>query len=131
MLIPACGVLGFLVSLLILQQGVSIMGGSFRELTDAGVSPRTHQSMTRALQPLVAASPATTGPAVLAISELRARRAGALTFVDLTAAVPRTLSVADTASLEEKITRTLKEARKEVAEVRVRFRPVDDEKERQ
>ena len=49
-------------------------------------------------------------------------------FVDLTAEVPRTMSVADTSILESNISATLKAAKKEVTEVRIKFSPVDVEK---
>jgi divalent metal cation (Fe/Co/Zn/Cd) transporter len=44
-------------------------------------------------------------------------------FVDLTAKVDANLSVTQTRNLEDKITKTMQEAKKEVAEVRVRFEP--------
>jgi len=44
-------------------------------------------------------------------------------FVDLTATVPGSVTVAETSALEEKIQDTLKKARKEIKEVRVTFRP--------
>jgi divalent metal cation (Fe/Co/Zn/Cd) transporter len=47
-------------------------------------------------------------------------------FVDLTVDVSVSLSVRETSVLEEKITDTLKQARREIAEVRVQFHPVDD-----
>jgi divalent metal cation (Fe/Co/Zn/Cd) transporter len=47
-------------------------------------------------------------------------------FVDLTADVPASLTVRETSELEAKITSTLKEARREIAEVRVQFNPVDE-----
>lgn len=50
-----------------------------------------------------------------------------LTFVDLMADVPRGLSVGDAASLEKTIEWTMKETRREVAEVRMRFRAVDQD----
>lgn len=50
-------------------------------------------------------------------------------FVDLTADVSGLLSVRETSELEAKITSTLKSARKEIAEVRVQFHPVEDDTE--
>ena len=47
-------------------------------------------------------------------------------FVDLTADVAGSLSVRETSELEAKITSMLKEARREIAEVKVQFHPVDD-----
>jgi len=48
-------------------------------------------------------------------------------FVDLTADVAGSLSVRETSELEAKITNTLKKARKEIAEVRVQFHPLDED----
>jgi divalent metal cation (Fe/Co/Zn/Cd) transporter len=121
-----------LVSALIVQQGWGIMMTSFRQLTDAGVSLSTKTTLLRALEPMVPRSQAPTvtvtaprAEKLLGIEDLRATRAGSMMFVDLTAKVPSTLSVADTSALEDMITRTLKEARKEVKEVRVKFDPVE------
>lgn len=109
------------------------MFNSFKQLTDGGVSLQTKTSLLRALDPLLA-SPrsASTLPLeppraeqLLGIEDLRATRAGSFMFVDLTAKVPRSLSVSDASALERKIGSTLKEAKKEVSEVRVRFDPVD------
>ena len=70
--------------------------------------------------------PADHAQSLLAVQDLRAMRAGALMFVDVVAHVPRSLSVEDASVLEGRIARALKAARKEVSEVRVRFRPVDE-----
>ena len=127
------------MSILIVQQGWAITVNAFRQLTDASVSPSVRESLLEALQPLlpastpnaaaVTASGASTAARspierdLLAIRNLRAMRAGALMFVDLVAEVPRTMSVTDASTLEAKIARTLKAARKEIAEVRVKFAP--------
>jgi cation diffusion facilitator family transporter len=122
---------GLLVSVVILQQGLSLFMGAFGDLTDAGISPRTHRALTRVLEPLVASqtepSSATSSHAqssLLGIRQLRAKRAGSLVFVDLIADVAGSLSVRETSELEAKITSTLKAARREIAEVRVQFHPV-------
>ncbi|EIN11789.1 hypothetical protein PUNSTDRAFT_50649 [Punctularia strigosozonata HHB-11173 SS5] len=130
--LPLDPVGGFLISIVILRQGLGILVGAFKELMDSGVSAKTHASLVRSVQPLIAPPTAQNGngtttsdvPSLLAIHDLRARRAGSMTFVDLTADVPRDLSVSEAASMEEKIERTMKEARREIAEVRVRFRAV-------
>jgi len=44
-------------------------------------------------------------------------------FVDLTAEVSGSVTVTQASTLEEKITRTLKNAKKEITEVRVTFKP--------
>lgn len=127
---------GFIVSILIFKQGWEILMTAFRQLTDASVSPRTKASLTQALEPLLP-TPLSTKlgqPSIaqvdnhtenlLAVRDLRAMRAGALMFVDLTAEVPRSLRVEDATRLEQKITSALKASRKEISEVRVKFSPV-------
>ncbi|KAA1476795.1 cation efflux protein [Dentipellis sp. KUC8613] len=109
---------GLLVSLVILRQGMSIFGGAFGQLTDASASKTTLHALHHALDEHAAAL-----PDLLAVHDLRARRTGAALFVDLTVDVPRTLSVAQTQKLELAIHAVLKEAKKEIAEVTVRFRP--------
>ena len=130
---------GLLVSIVILQQGFSLFASAFGDLTDAGISPRTHRSLTRVLEPLVNSPTSSSTPSsppslspqsqppLHAIRHLRAKRAGSLIFVDLTADVAGSLSVRETSDLEAKITNTLKEARKEIAEVRVQFHPLDED----
>lgn len=119
------------MSVVILQQGFGLLTGAFGDLTDIGISPVTRQKLIRELEPLVVSQPSvpilsTTSPPLLGIRDLRGKRSGSLMFVDLTADVPSLLSVRETSDLEAKITSTLKKARKEIAEVRVRFHPVDD-----
>lgn len=46
-------------------------------------------------------------------------------FVDLTATVSGEMNVRDASALDEKITQTLKNARKEITDVRVKFQPLD------
>ncbi|KAH7920069.1 cation efflux protein [Leucogyrophana mollusca] len=127
---------GLLVSIVILQQGLSLFRGAFTELTDAGISTHSHAALQRVLDPLLSPLHASTPhsssnglqdtiPRLISIRDLRAKRAGSLISVDLTADVPSALTVLATSELEEKITRTLKNARKEISEVRVKFNPVD------
>jgi len=124
---------GLLVSVLIVQQGWSIMMNALKQLTDAGVSSSTLKTLRTALDSLLPSKEASTAVAtpsersLLAVKDLRAMRAGALMFVDLTAEVSRTMSVAETSTLQANIERTLKRAKKEISEVRVRFEPVDEE----
>ena len=60
---------------------------------------------------------------LLGITDLRAMRTGANMFVDLTRAhVPPRLNVEDTTALEQEIRVALVRVRKDVKEVRVRFR---------
>ncbi|KZT68255.1 hypothetical protein DAEQUDRAFT_728063 [Daedalea quercina L-15889] len=129
---------GILVSILIVQQSWGVLSGGFHQLTDGGVSAGTREALVESLSPILP-DPALSSltPSVtqlqahtenlLGIRDLRAMRVGGLMFVDLIADVPRTVSVGETSALEAEIVRTLKEARKEVKEVRVRFHPVDQE----
>ncbi|KAG5719817.1 hypothetical protein E4T56_gene7213 [Termitomyces sp. T112] len=114
---------GLLVSFVILRQGLDLLSGAWGDLTDAGVSPKTRRSIEHKLNPLIHS---TTSPsALLSVCDLRARRSGSLLFVDLTATVSRTTTVHETSILDDKITKTLKEARKEISEVRVKFQPLE------
>ncbi|KAF9222543.1 hypothetical protein BS17DRAFT_708242 [Gyrodon lividus] len=118
---------GLLVSFVILRQGLALLGGAFAELTDAGISMSSHDKLLRALDPLLFHGVVTDQhPRLLAVRELRAKRAGSLISVDLTADVPNATTVLATSELQEKITQLLKTARKEISEVRVKFHPVDD-----
>ncbi|KAF9263234.1 cation efflux protein [Marasmius fiardii PR-910] len=114
---------GVVVSFVILQQGTSLLLGAWGDLTDAGVSPKTRKSLQRALEPLRKDSSPCYPAIIQDISDLRARRAGSLLYVDLTAHVSNTLTVEQLSSLEDEILHAMKEKRKEVAEVRVRFKP--------
>ncbi|KAI0915789.1 hypothetical protein AcW1_003709 [Taiwanofungus camphoratus] len=137
---------GLLVSVLILQQGWGVTVGALGQLTDASVSPGTKTALWQALEPLLPHPASSSTPQsvqtytpsqienrtenLLAIRDLRAMRAGALMFVDLIADVPRTLSVEEASSLEETISRTLRAARREISEVRVKFHPVAEVRRR-
>ena len=119
-----------MVSIIILRQGLDLLKGAWGDLTDAGVSPRTRQSLMTVLEPLVDKSMThqhetniSNPTPLLSIQHLRARRSGSLMFVDLTAEVPESVTVTQASTLEEKITRTLKKAKKEITEVRVTFKP--------
>ena len=123
---------GLLVSIIILRQGFDLLKGAWGDLTDAGVSPRTRQSLIKILEPLVDKSIEThhetnfsdsSSPSLLSIQHLRARRSGSLMFVDLTAEVSGSVTVTQASALEEKITQLLKRAKKEITEVRVTFKP--------
>ncbi|CDO77691.1 hypothetical protein BN946_scf184969.g42 [Trametes cinnabarina] len=126
---------GLIVSILIFKQGWSLLVTAFRQMTDAGVSPRTKAVLLEALQPLLPtpSSPSstpsltcTTSVELLRLSDLRAMRTGANMFVDVVAHVPAGLSVARAVAVEDRIRDALVKARRDVKEVRVRFRPVGD-----
>jgi divalent metal cation (Fe/Co/Zn/Cd) transporter len=110
--------------MVILKQGYDLLKGAWGDLTDAGVSRRKQESLRRTLAPLIKTGFFDESRMLIQVEELRARRAGSMLFVDLTAKVDEKLSVVQTRQLEQKITKTMKEAKKEVAEVRVRFEPV-------
>ncbi|KAH9910632.1 cation efflux family-domain-containing protein [Fomitopsis serialis] len=128
---------GILVSILIVRQSWGILAGGFHQLTDGGVSAGTRHSLVESLTPILPSTASSLTPSatqiqthtedLLGIRDVRAMRAGGLMFVDLVAEVPRTLSVEETSRLEAQIMRSLKGARREVTEVRVRFHPVDQE----
>lgn len=121
--------LGLLVSMVILRQSLGLFKGALDDLTDASVSSQTRRSLIKALDPLMQRTPECATPNGLAfsylisISHLRARHAGSLIFVDLMATVPGSITIAQATALEEKIQHTLKESKKEIAEVRVTFQP--------
>jgi divalent metal cation (Fe/Co/Zn/Cd) transporter len=118
----------------ILHQGWGILLGAWGQLTDKGVSVQTRDALIRALDPLLLhtaeAESGVNGGEIRqprrlrAIRDLRARRAGSLMFVDLTADVDGTLSVSESSELEQEIDSTLRQARTEIAEVQVRFRDI-------
>ncbi|KAJ8503127.1 hypothetical protein ONZ45_g11131 [Pleurotus djamor] len=116
---------GLIVSVVILQQGLSLLAGAWGDLTDASVSAKTKHSLTKTLEPLSNANSSLYEPSMLAIRQIRARRSGSMMFVDIQVDVPGNVTVSQTSSLEAKITETLKKARKEIAEVTVKFQPVD------
>ena len=118
------------MSFVILRQGVGLLGGAFAEMTDAGISTRSRDKLVHALDPVLRGAidgDVSAGPRVLAIKELRAKRAGSLMSVDLTVDVPAAATVLAASQLEGKITQLLKDARKEVSEVKVKFHPVEDD----
>lgn len=123
---------------MILQQGFGLLTGAWGDLTDAGASPRTQQSLKKIIVPLMDRSGATQLvddhdgsplPPIVSIRHLRARHAGSLLFVDLVAEVPGYITVSQSSALEKEIEHLIKSARKEVAEVRVTFRPTDKVKD--
>jgi cation diffusion facilitator family transporter len=119
--VPLDPIGGFVVSIVIIQQGLSILSGSAKEFTDASVPPATRALLMSSLQSLTGPS-TSEAPMIQAITNLRARRAGARTFVEVTAEVDETMKVAETAELERKIAEVLRKARGEV-DVVVKFLP--------
>ncbi|KIL66275.1 hypothetical protein M378DRAFT_186084 [Amanita muscaria Koide BX008] len=120
--VPLDPIGGLLVSFVILRQGLDILVDSWRDLTDASVASSVKKSLEKSLSPLLSTSSSPSRiPDCLSIYDLRARRAGAQMFVDLTVVVPATTTVECLSELEEKIVAALKNARREVADVRVKF----------
>ncbi|KIM40169.1 hypothetical protein M413DRAFT_11685 [Hebeloma cylindrosporum] len=123
---------GLVVSIVILRQGFGLLAGAWGDLTDAGVSARTRQSLAKALVPLIN-NPSSNAngadslplPPLLGFRRLRARHAGSLMFVDLVAQVPDSITISQASALEAKIENTLKAARKEITEVQVTFRSIE------
>ncbi|KAF8844678.1 cation efflux protein [Paxillus ammoniavirescens] len=132
--VPLDPIGGLFVSFIIFWQGLALLRGAFAELTDAGIPKTSRDKLLRALDPLLSHGIATkqfhfddpSKQHLLAIRELRAKRAGSLIIVDLTVDVPSTTTVLATLELESEITQLLKMARKEISEVRVKFHPTDD-----
>ena len=115
---------GLVVSLVILKQGFNLLKSAWGDLTDAGISRRKQEALKRTLTPLIRTGVLDEPRNLIRVDDLRARRAGSMLFVDLTAKVNANLSVVQTRELEQQITKTMQQAKKEVAEVRVRFEPV-------
>ncbi|EJD52748.1 cation efflux protein [Auricularia subglabra TFB-10046 SS5] len=117
---------GVLVSVVIMLQSTRILFGALKELTDAGVSLTTRRKLERVLDHIVADADCAAGSSKLVgIDSLRAVRSGSLMFVDVTARVRGDASVAELTGIEELIRDRLVERKKEVHEVRVRFRSTE------
>lgn len=109
------------MSAVIIRQGAQIFAGAFKEITDASASAPTLRTLERSLDPLILNSPNT----ILGVDSMRARRAGSKLFVDLSARVRPELSASALAVLEQSIAKAIREARKDVKEVAVKFVPVE------
>ncbi|KAH7108302.1 cation efflux protein [Auriculariales sp. MPI-PUGE-AT-0066] len=120
---------GVFVSLIICWQSIGILWGALTELTDAGVSPSTARKLAKVLDGIVADAHAAGAGAstakLAALADLRAVRSGSLMFVDVTARVRDDASVHEMMAIEDLVRERLKQRKKEVHEVRVRFRPVE------
>ncbi|KAH8119648.1 cation efflux family-domain-containing protein [Phellopilus nigrolimitatus] len=114
---------GLLVAALVLRSGLQLGAGALAGLADAGVGPATRDALQGALRPLVEEERGV----LRKVDDLRAVRAGALLFVDVRVRVPRALPVGDAVALEARIDSALRAVRKELAEVRVKFVPADEE----
>lgn len=119
---------GVLVSLLIMLQSSRILLGALKELTDAGVSPATKRKLSRVLDDIMNTTVTADSRAhakLVALDELRAVRSGSLMFVDVTARVIGDATLHELNQIENLVRERIVARKKEVHEVRVRFRPVD------
>ncbi|KAH6914065.1 mitochondrial iron ion transporter [Coprinopsis sp. MPI-PUGE-AT-0042] len=119
---------GLIVSVVIFQQGFSLLKGAWGDLTDASVSPKTRRSIEDILLPLIAKADSSgafpsSETTLLDVSHVRCRRAGSQLFVDLTAVVPTGATVDQIHDLDTTIQQTLKASKKEIAEIRIKFEP--------
>lgn len=112
--------IGFLVSIVIFQQGLSIFKGAFYEMTDASAPEPVLRSLSGSLDKLREDDPHLKS-SLLHVRGLRARRAGSQLFVDLHVGVPGTLTAFELSQVEEQIVAALKAERKDVKEVHVQF----------
>jgi divalent metal cation (Fe/Co/Zn/Cd) transporter len=125
-LVP-CGLMfrtGLLVSVIILQQGLSIFKGAFWEMTDASASDKVMRSLSHSLDKLLEDPHLKTS--FLHVHSLRARRAGSQLFVNLTVRVPGDLTAIQLNHLEKRIIAALKAERKNVKEVHVQYEVASD-----
>ena len=121
---------GLLVSVVILQQGLTIFKGAFWEMTDASAPEPVLRSLSRSLDKL------REDPCLefssLHFHDLRARRSGSQLFVNLCVGVPGILTAFQLNQLEKQIVAALKAERKDVKEVQVQFKAsrldIDNEK---
>lgn len=118
---------GLVVSFVILGQGLGLLRGAFRQLTDAGVSEATRRSIVRQLEPLLDSSSPLRLPDLLSVRDVRAVRSGAVMFVDLIAVLPPDTLMREAHVVQEGISKRLRSQRKEISEVRVRLVPDDAE----
>nr|AMM70775.1 CDF metal transporter 4 [Russula atropurpurea] len=110
---------GLLVSVVILQQGLTIFKGAFWEMTDASAPEPVLRSLSRSLDKL--REDPHLESSFLHFRDLRARRAGSHLFVNLYVGVPGVLTAFQLSQLEKQIVAALKAERKDVKEVQVQF----------
>jgi len=116
---------GIIVSALILQQSMFILGGSVKELTDRGVSPETVLALAEAVDPLLSRE-RQANLKLVDIKDIRAVRAGSRMFIDLLAYVDKNATISDLNRIEDNITELIVAKRRDVQEIRIKFRVVDD-----
>ncbi|KAJ9098912.1 hypothetical protein QFC20_005827 [Naganishia adeliensis] len=104
---------GIIVSIFILQQGLSLSKTSFLELLDKGITDDYRTQLERIVEPLV------NGQDLLEIRNIRGVKAGGLTSLDLTITVPPTMSVLESHAVEANVRETIMRQRKEVRELKI------------
>ena len=116
--------IGFLVSIVIFQQGLSIFKGAFYEMTDASAPEPVLRSLSSSLDKL--REDPHLKYSFIHARGLRARRAGSQLFVDLYVGVPGSLMAFELSQVKEQIVAALKAKMKDVKEVQVQFEVVSE-----
>lgn len=111
------------MGLLILHQGVSILLGSFKELTDASVPDELLHTLDHSLQPFRVQT-ALDAAKVTALHSIRAIQRGSHVYVNLVADVEGELAMKDAAKWEYQIYHSLSDAVKGVKEVSIKWKVI-------
>ena len=101
---------------MILISGVNIFGGAIGELTDASISDLTLNVYSTILD----GQTSSLAPALVAIRHIRGVRSGGTVFVDVSVEVAPIATATDVVGIAQRFEETLRGARKEVREVRVK-----------
>lgn len=102
---------------MILISGVNIFGGAIGELMDASISDSTLNVYSTILD----GQSSHLAPALAGIRHIRGVRSGGTVFVDVDVEVASTATAQDVIGIAQRLEETLRGARKEVKEVRVKF----------
>jgi divalent metal cation (Fe/Co/Zn/Cd) transporter len=119
--------IGLVVSLVILQQGLSIFKGAFWEMTDASASESVIRSLSHSLDKL--REYPDLGISSLHFYNLRVRRAGSHLFIHVSVAIPSDLMASQLDQLEKRVVGGLKAERKDVKEVQIQFKVTPEHQE--
>jgi divalent metal cation (Fe/Co/Zn/Cd) transporter len=107
---------GIFVGIMILISGVNIFGGAIGELTDASISDSTLNAYSMILD----GQSTHLAPALVNIQHIRGVRSGGTVFVDVVVKVAPIATAKDIVGIARRLEETLRGARKEVREVRVK-----------
>lgn len=102
---------------MILISGVNIFGGAIGELTDTGIADSTLDAYSTILD----GQASHLAPALAGIRHIRGVRSGGTVFVDVVVEVAPIATAQDVVGIAQRLEATLRGARKEVKEVRVKF----------